>query len=386
MVAAVNYEIGGPTSGHPGGTWSIQNTNNSTVGRYRDLAFLSEGSLGATNFTTSRPGVFPGPADSGASVPVTMACAPTGSGLNIAIRPGAAAVERTVLGGTYPVVMPSSATVTLGTADAVNSRIDRVDLQVFDGALGDNGGVSLTRYLVTTGTASGTPAIPAAPTNSVALSRWLLPANTTLLTVGMLTDARKSTAVRGAVRVLLPGDSLTDVGFMPGELRDNRILKSAVPSIDSWDVVNSVWQPVAPTNGTSDQLLAIQQRSTSTSTSAGGELQVLTSGALSLDALTAYRVIFYVHYSGATAGDTYALRIRDTNTSGTQREIGVVPAAGTATSTTGTVSFIYSTTSAETHTFVGTIARAVGSGSATVTAPTYITVERICPSGFVASV
>lgn len=215
-MALTNQIIG--NGGITGGTHTIQTQDSAQRVRLYDLAFLTEGALGTSEFTTSRPGILAGPPDSPGFPPASMAFAVNG-GLNIGIRPGAAVVERSTLVGSYVVAAYSSGQVTLATADPTNPRIDRVDLQVLDGALGDNGGTSKTWYVVTTGVASGSPAVPAAPANSIPLYQILLPANTTTLTAGMFTDKRRSAGLRGANRYMFPGDSLSDPGYLAGETR-----------------------------------------------------------------------------------------------------------------------------------------------------------------------
>lgn len=237
-MALTNYVIG--TSAHAGGTWTIQNTNTAQVGRYHDLAWLTEGAADSNGFTTSRPGCLPGPADDDSNIPNCWTQTPTGTGLNLNVRRGSAVVERGTLVGSYIVESNATATVTLATANATNPRIDRVDLQVLDGALGDNGGTSQTALIVSSGTAAGSPSVPAAPSNSIPICQILLPANTTTLTSGMVTDKRRSAGLRGGTRVLLPGDSLTDVGFMPGEMRDTRAIASP-GTIDTWDNASAAW-------------------------------------------------------------------------------------------------------------------------------------------------
>lgn len=249
-----NQTIGG--TGVAGGTWTIENTNTASVGRYHDLALLVEST---SSFTQARPGIFSGYANSGAPVAAAYASAATGSGLNANVYPGAAVVERGTHVGPYIVVLDATGTITFATADATNPRIDRVDLQVLDGVLGDNGGTSLTQLIVTTGVAAGSPSVPAAPVNSIPIFQILLPANTTTLTNGMITDARKSTALRGTTRVLLPGDALTDVGYTIGESR-MRYNSTYGWLEDYWDSVAGIWRGtqiipgVAQTwgNGTSD--------------------------------------------------------------------------------------------------------------------------------------
>lgn len=232
-MALTNFAVASPN----GGTWSVQNTNSASVGRYHDLASLGEG---ATNFTKCRPGVFSGPALAASNVPQALFVAPS-SGLSLTVQPGAATVERGTLVGPYTVESTAVGTVTLATANATNPRIDRIDLQVLDGALGDNSGTSLTQFVVTTGVASGSPAVPAAPANSIPLAQVALPANTLTITGGMVTDTRKSTAVRGSTRFLLPGDLTTDIGFYPSEKR-SRVHPTYGLLEDIWDNTNATWR------------------------------------------------------------------------------------------------------------------------------------------------
>jgi hypothetical protein len=311
-VALTNYVINGST--HPGGTWTIQSTNTANVGRYHDLAFLQEGDLNVNQITTSRAGVLAGGGITGtAQTPGSMSCTATGVALNLAANRGAAIVERTSLAGSYTVVNEALATVTLATADATNSRWDRVDLQVFDGVLGDNGGTSQTAYIVTTGVASGSPALPAAPTNSIPISKILLPANTVTLTAGMVTDIRKSAALRGADRILMPGDALTDVGFMVGE---KRIRYNATYGFleDMWDSVNAVWRG-------SQILLLPQPAQTGSGALTSGSTAIIASVAIT-DPGYPYHVeaVGVIDYGAALAGTQCmaALQI-DSATLGTNR-------------------------------------------------------------------
>lgn len=247
-----------------GGTSSIQNTNTSTVYRYQNLSILDEGATGASQLTTSRPGVLTAGSLT-AEMPNALAVSASGSGLVANVAAGAAVVERTTPAGPYTVQLRAVGSVTLTAAHATLNRVDRIDLQVFDGALGDNGGVSLTRLLVTDGTASASPVAAAAPSNSIPLATVLLPAATTLLTSGMITDVRKSAGVRGGVRMLLPGDALTDVGYMSGELRDTsaKVGVSGIRTLDRWNANSAVWQTLNIL-GTAQPGLARYYRSSST--------------------------------------------------------------------------------------------------------------------------
>jgi hypothetical protein len=235
-MALTNQTIGG--SGIAGGTWTIQSTNTAIVGRFHDLAFLQEGSAGSP-MQSARTGCLPGPSLSTVALPGCFGVTAAG-GLSCSLGRGSAFVERNTQVGPYNVHTEAVGTVTFGTANATNPRIDRVDLQVFDGVLGDNGGVSLTQFVVTQGTAAGVPTLPAAPTNSTPMFKLTLPANTVTITSGMLTDIRRSAGLRGAKRMMLSGDLLTDVGIEAGELRDTSAIRT-VGTIDRWDPVSATW-------------------------------------------------------------------------------------------------------------------------------------------------
>jgi hypothetical protein len=380
-----NYTIASPT----GGTWTIQSTNSAQVGRYHDMSLLMEGVSGNSQLTQSRPGVLTaGSLDNTSQLPTAFRCITANTALNVFIYRGAAVVERGTLAGSYLVQSTAAGAVTLATADATNSRIDRVDLQVFDGALGDNGGTSLTRLVVTTGVASGSPVLPGAPTNSIPLCQILLPANATVLTAGMFTDTRKSSGLRGGVRVLLPGDALADAGFMVGELRDTTAIQT--PGwIDRWDTIAAIWRHVSPTNGTGDTLLAGQYKnSTPVSTSGTTELALMSTGALSLEANSVYKITFQsVGGMNSSIVERWAQRIRKTNVGGAQITVSVIAPATNASQPIGQMlSYPYVTTTTETTTFVGTIARLTSNSAGntwTVAAPdTFITCEYVGPSSF----
>lgn len=235
-----DYTIASPN----GGTWSIQSTNSATVGRFHDLAFFMEGAAGAGNvFKQCRPGVLVGPSAAAASnVPGAFAVA-AGAGLNFTVQPGAALVERSTLVGPYLVESTAVGTGAVGTADPSLTRVDRLDLQVLDGVLGDNGGVSKTSVKVTAGTPGGGAA--AAPINSIPLGSWSIPAGTTsLAATATWTPARKAAAIRGAARLLLEGDLASDPGFIPGEERV-RFDATYGRLNDFWDASTSTWRGTA---------------------------------------------------------------------------------------------------------------------------------------------
>lgn len=278
-MALTNYAIGG-TSANKGVTRTIQLQDSAERVRYDMLAQYMQGATGANGFTQARAGVLTaGSLDNTSQIPVALKVTAAGSGLNLSIARGAAIVERVLsLNGTYRVASYSTGTVTLGTADATNPRWDRIDLQVLDGAVGDNSGTSLTQFIVTPGTASGSPALAAAPANSIPLGFVKLPAGTATITSGMVFDNRKSAALAGAVRVCLPGDLLTDVGFMVSEMRDTTGIGGV--SIDRWDTDLEAWLPIVDLSGAAVRYTHFTAAQTVTNITATSYANIVTGSTL----------------------------------------------------------------------------------------------------------
>lgn len=268
-----------------GGTWTIQSANTAKVGRYHDLGSFMEGASGSGNvFSKARSGILAGPPGaSGTQSPGAFAVSPT-TGLSWQAQPGSLLMERSSLVGPYRVDMTSVATGSVGTADPSQVRVDRLDIQNFDGALGDNGGTSLTRIHVTPGT-PGT-GVPAQPAGTVQLGWWTIPANTVTLTSGMWTPARKSAALRGATRFMLEGDSLSDPGFMSGELRDTSLFSVAAGggTIDRWNAASATWETVTvlPSLHEVDYSFSGQTISTNTPTLLGWATNTVSSADITL--------------------------------------------------------------------------------------------------------
>lgn len=111
------------------------------------------------------------------------------SGLTTRIAAGQACVD-----GYYPFVVQTD--VTHGTADGTNPRIDLICIDY-------NGTVAITA-----GTAAAKPVAPAIPANNTLLCMVYIPAGTTTLTSGMLTDKR----------VAVPDEFDDDDEFVSGAL------------------------------------------------------------------------------------------------------------------------------------------------------------------------
>lgn len=147
----------------------------------------------------------------------------------------------------------TTTSIELDPANGTNPRIDVVWAIVYDKAPAafpadpDHGA-----YLgYTTGTASGTPAVPAIPTGAVALAEISRPVPASdPIPQANITDKRKSTSMQGAVRPLLPGDALADTGGYHGEhrVRTGAFVHATISSagvkslVDYWDATAGIWR------------------------------------------------------------------------------------------------------------------------------------------------
>ena len=138
----------------------------------------------------------------------------------------------------------------------------------------------------------------------------------------------------------------------------------------TYDSANNQWR-YALTN----VAVGGKRRTTSSVTSGTTELQVADTGSLALIANSLFEVRVEFNWDSNVAGDHFIPRFRDTNVSGTVRQQQTVAGVSLTGVPTGwTMSFPYTTTTAETKTFVATIQRLSGTGTANVTAGTFIEV------------
>jgi len=116
-------------------------------------------------------------------------------------------------------------------------------------------------------------------------------------------------------------------------------------------------------------------------TSAGAELEVDNTGALPLIGNSQFEARLSLNWDASVAGDNFITRIRKTNSSGSILQQQVVPGVGASGVPAGwTMSIPYITSTPETETFVATISRLAGSGTATVTPGSFIEVIYKGPS------
>lgn len=223
--------------------WTLQSLDTQTVGRYHDAALGLVQSSATPNGTT-RTGVIPSVMTGGQAVPVDLLVTATGAGLGIQINPGNAVLAGqsapTAARGPYVASSITTITRTLDPANATNARIDLVFYQVIDGTPGaGDAGTTVAQIGVVTGTPSGSPAVPALPAVgvSIPLAQILVAANATTSAGLTFTDVRKSAGTEP--RFLMPGDALSDPGFMYGEFRQRRLGAYALGGSDQ--IVTDYW-------------------------------------------------------------------------------------------------------------------------------------------------
>jgi hypothetical protein len=110
--------------------------------------------------------------------------------------------------GGYLTGQYSTATLTIATSDPTNPRIDAVIVTITDLSSTGNGANSTAVVQVITGTPSATPSAPSltpyntTPNSSVLLATVTVPANSTSISSGNITDARSFTSANGGVTVV----------------------------------------------------------------------------------------------------------------------------------------------------------------------------------------
>lgn len=217
-----------PTNAAGTGYWSAQNLNNARQGRAL-VQSLFVASSTTSPLSTIRSGVISTVSDGlfGYDLRVTVA-----SGLSMTVQPGSAVIGRSGQGGYLTWNLPAADTVTCDPAPATNPRNDLVVLRTYDPAQGDTvpaSGANVSQVEIITGTPGAIPADPVTWDSSGLITSFptagggtgipLARAQVSTGGVITLTDIRRGTGLIGGVRVLLPGDSLSDPSYMPGDIR-----------------------------------------------------------------------------------------------------------------------------------------------------------------------
>jgi hypothetical protein len=90
--------------------------------------------------------------------------------------------------GAYVAYNDAAATATITTANATLPRIDLVCVTISDAAY--TGALNTVAFNVVAGTPAASPAVPATPTNSIALAQVAVGAGVTSIVAGNITDLR----------------------------------------------------------------------------------------------------------------------------------------------------------------------------------------------------
>jgi hypothetical protein len=126
-----------------------------------------------------------------------------GTGMTVLVQPGSFVVPNsaTPTAGGYASTLSTQATLTVQTADPTNARIDIVVANVVD----NGNSSSFGQVQILTGTPAPSPAAPSAPANSMVLAQLSVPAGTSSMTAGLITDKRTFTTTTGGVLVAPKG-------------------------------------------------------------------------------------------------------------------------------------------------------------------------------------
>ncbi|WP_336158197.1 hypothetical protein [Amycolatopsis sp. VC5-11] len=254
-MAPVNADADGYLTAMPNGN----RVNNARQGR----ALIQSLFLGGSNtspLSAIRSGVIPTAADALSAYDLRVSVQ---SGRTLLVNPGSAVIGRSGQGGYLSWELPAARTVTCDTPPASNPRNDIVVFRAYDTQLGDtipaSGGIP-GRIEIITGQPGGTPVDPVTWDPFLGhISTWPAAASgggagiplarARVATDGTvtLTDLRRSTAPIGGVRVLLPGDLLSDPSYMPGDI-------AWYNGHRYWD--GSAWQELSSSLGYAKGLLA----------------------------------------------------------------------------------------------------------------------------------
>lgn len=194
--------------------WTLPG-NNAVDGRYHDGAFLAM-LPSVSPISAYRDGVLPTAYDSGVYLDLRVVADSPTPGMAVRCALGQAVISRSGQGPYVP-TLRSTGRVDLDASSTTNARRDLVVLQVLDASIGD--AETRGRMWRITGTPSGTPLLPALPTGAIPLADVAVAANATAITGANITDLRKAAGIRGAVRLMLPGDVHADPGIYPGDAR-----------------------------------------------------------------------------------------------------------------------------------------------------------------------
>ncbi|MGW4114827.1 hypothetical protein ACWEFJ_28465 [Actinosynnema sp. NPDC004786] len=217
-------------------TWTLPG-NNGIDGRYHDGAFLAMASGSVNPLGAYRDGVLPSAYSVDYLDLKVIPDSPT-PGMAVRCYLGQSVITRSGQ-GPYVSTLRSTGRVDLDASSTTNPRRDLIVVQVLDASIGDAD--TRTRLWRITGTPSGTPTLPTVPLGAIPTAEVAVAANATSITNANITDLRRAAGIRGAVRLMLPGDSHSDAGIYPGDSRYCRTHQQ----VEVWKA-DGVWHGTVP--------------------------------------------------------------------------------------------------------------------------------------------
>jgi hypothetical protein len=352
------------TNANMDGAWTLQQKNTALQGRQHDGVLFCTADVQGNAMVPAqvwRGGVLPQASNNGVDVSLWVSALATPS-LTVAVYPGPAVIPRASNGVYVAWMFSGISNVTVATADPTNPRLDLVVARVEDTALAD---ANLRAQIqVITGTPAGIPVAPTAPIGSIPLATLRVNALATTITSAQVTDVRRSAAIQGAIRRLLPGDALSDVGFRDGEFRDTGA------TLDRWTDTGAgtgVWTNVDTYADNPNVIVGGNRYVTGSSplatTSSGTEILTGTNtGPVSYIAGQAYEVEWGFFHQLSIGTDVFKIRMRETNVSGAIKLEDDLQNEPVNQPLFKKYSRIYKPTSSATLTIVGTFSRSSGAG------------------------
>lgn len=135
------------------------------------------------------------------------------------------------------------------------------------------------------------------------------------------------------------------------------------------------------------RVLGGQIRITNDSATSGSTEQVFaTASSVSLAASSRFLIDVSVAFDVTAIGDEWDFRIRETNVGGTQRQEVVYGKTDNAVPYSMRYAYVHTTTTSDTKTWVGTVQRLGGTGTATVKATSYLLVYYLGPSSLTTTI
>lgn len=170
--------------------------------------------------------------------------------MNVTIAPGTCHIAATsITGGVYACVNDAAYDVAISAAHATLARKDLIFAQVRD-AVDDSG--SNNDFIIdkATGTPASSPTRPATPGQAIALAEVLVPANSTSVTNGNITDLRRKTVALGGI---LPCANSGEVPSSP--YAGMKIFRTDTKQEQVWD--GTAWQTIISNSDTGWQTLSL---------------------------------------------------------------------------------------------------------------------------------